>query len=166
MSRAASIIDFKRAELNKGKILAAFQQEGATVDTVASLLGLHREAVNAQAPWHRAELTLENADQYEVELVGDECEWDFRPLADSYTEDGEPRGGYYDDEGRPRTGKRKVDAKGNETDELEDGHAEKVVAEARASTRLMARSKDEAVSAALAMHPGYHTVAGCKKLDG
>lgn len=150
----------KQGSLNRARILAAFGQTGATVDTVAEKLGLHRDAVNEEAPWHAAELTTENAAVYDVELTGDDCEWDFRDQAESFTDDGEPRGGFYDGQGRPRTGARGDDGK------LLDGHAEKVVRPAYVRVTLLARSQDEAEAAAFATHPGHHTVKSCTRRDG
>lgn len=119
---------------SQARIRDAFNADGtATVDTVASALKLPRDLVNEHAPWAKAELDGSNSKVYEVELIGPQTEWEFRDHPD-----------YYDAQGRPRTGRR--------------DDAPKVVRPAFCSVLLRARSRDEAEQAALATHPGYHTV--------
>lgn len=113
-----------------------------TVDDVAAELKIHRDQVNELAPWDRAELDPSNSDVYRVELEGDPVEWEFRDSPD-----------YYDGEGR----RRDADA-----DVLNDEHAPKLVKPAYARVDLRARSKAEAETAALATHPGFHTVISLK----
>lgn len=125
------------AKLNHGRIAAAFQQEGAIVDTVAEKLELPREAVNIAAPWARAELDHGNSDVYELELSGPDCEWDFRDHED-----------FYDGDGKPRDG----------------AQADKLVKPYYARVTLRARSDDEAKQAALDTHPAATDVTTCKKV--
>jgi hypothetical protein len=84
---------------------------------------------------------------FEVNLAGDEIEWEFRDHPD-----------YYDKSGRPRTGAKDED--GN----LLPGHAERLRKVAACSTRLHAQSKDQAAARALTDNPEYHTVVEVREI--
>lgn len=87
--------------------------------------------------WEEATLDASNSDLYEVVMVGDEVDWEFRDAPDYY------------------------DAKGNRRDGVQ---APKRRAPASGVVLLRARSKQEAQAAAVRTHPEYHAVESVKKI--